>query len=461
MQRSKDPLEPSVISDLLTRIDATRVIGRLAPVLLGVSTATVTVAYYEVHGPVLNLLFLSSVLWLWLSLRNRQGVGLDGATALFSGIFLLYALVAILAAGRIGFNADALNGLDRFSAFLAGVILLPCLVRARVNPLWFWSAIAITAALSGLHAFWEMHLAGGSFHLSTELGYRAGGSKGKQIPFGDIAALTAAISGLAACVWFRTWRGWSILFGTAALLGVYASIASGTRGAWLFLPTALLVIGLYLSQQYPARRRTILRTLLGLVLAGGLALGLSSQMTGRIATAVSEIRGYAAGAAVQPGNSMGERFEMWRAAWMASQEHPLLGIGVGQLNGYFKDAARRGLISPAIAEFDGGTGHTHAHNDYMNALATRGSLGLGSLLLLYLVPLGRFARTAIVAGSDAQRGLGYAGILLVLAYMQFSLTDSLLIARITAGYFVLLCVWLLAMNLNLRGTPPGQPGDGA
>ena len=41
-----------------------------------------------------------------------------------------------------------------------------------------------------------------------------------------------------------------------------------------------------------------------------------------------------------------------------------------------------------------------------------------------------------------------AGILVVLAYMQFSLTDSILLARMTAGYFVLLAAWLASMSLS-------------
>lgn len=119
------------------------------------------------------------------------------------------------------------------------------------------------------------------------------------------------------------------------------------------------------------------------------------------------------------------------------------------MNGYFRQAAEQGRIAGAIAAYDDGAGHTHAHNDYLHVLATRGLLGLGSLLLLYLVPLGVFVRTVLTARERPARGLGYAGILTILGYIHFSLTDSILLMRITAGFFVLLCGWLLALNLTL------------
>lgn len=441
-----------MLSNLRTRFDAKALIAALAPLLLVLATATVTVAYYEVHGPTLHVLMLSSL--VWLSLQRRQGppLALEWLTYMLSGVFLFYTLIAILAAGRVGFNTDALDRLEHFSYFLAGAFLIPFLVAIRVRAVWFWSAIAMTALLSGLYALWEVQTFSAAFEHTHGVDYRAGGSKGKQIPFGDIATLAAILSALAASVFIGSRRLWSALLLIAALLGLQASIASGTRGAWIVFPTAFVVIGIYLLREYPTHRRRILIGLTALVMVGGLAVLQSEHTRTRIAAAVSEVRGYSAGASVESGDALGERFEMWRAARMAYQEHPWLGIGVGQLNGYFKQAADDHRISAAIVAFDDGEGHTHAHNDYIHALATRGLLGLSTLLLLYLVPLGVFLRTAIIGRNAEQRGLGYAGILTILAYMQFSLTDSILLMRITAGFFVLLCCWLLALCLNQTET---------
>jgi O-antigen ligase/capsule polysaccharide modification protein KpsS len=428
--------------------------------LLAASTASVTVAHNQLHGPTLHLLILLSFIWLAGQLlapivaptRTRSDTdraAQRSAARWLATPFLLYALIAILSAGHAGFDDRAVNGLDYFSYFLAGGVLLPFLVAMRPSADWFWFAIGTAALLSGLYAGWEMHQFSAAFQHATGMDYRAGGSKGKPIPFGDIATLTTALSVLAACVFYATQRRGVWLFILAAVAGGYASLVSGTRGAWVFYPTALLVIGVYLWQQFPTRRRWIVMSLFSLTLSASAVLAQSAQIQSRFTIAVTEIQEYHPGAGVSSGNALGERFEMWRAALRAAQEQPLLGIGVGHLNAYFKQAAATGLISPAIAAFNHGNGHTHAHNDYLHTLATCGVLGLIGLLLVYLVPLTVFVRAARHEHAGL-RGLGYAGILTVLGYMQFSLTDSVLLTRITAAFFVLLCCWLLALSIALR-----------
>ncbi|MBK1641401.1 polymerase [Chromatium okenii] len=422
---------------------------QLTAVLLVISTATVTVAHNQLHGTALHLLILLSVIWL----ARRAAAPLPRTAASrrakrLAAPFLLYALIAVLSAGHAGFDDRAVNGLDYFSYFLAGGVLLPFLVAMRPPADWFWFAIGAAALLSGLHAGWEMHHLSAAFQHATGMEYRAGGSKGKPIPFGDIATLTTALSVLAACVFYAARRRGAWFFLLAATAGGYASVVSGTRGAWVFYPTALLVIGGYLWQQFPTRRWMVLG-LFSVTLLGGALLAHSALIQDRFTIAVTEIQDYRAGAGVNSGNALGERFEMWRAAVMAGREQPMLGIGVGHLNAYFKQLATAGLIAPAIVEFNHGNGHTHAHNDYLHALATCGVLGLSGLLLVYLVPLTVFVRAA-VNEHISKRGLNYAGILTLLGYMQFSLTDSVLLTRITAAFFVLLCCWLLALSIGLH-----------
>jgi len=126
-------------------------------VLLVASTATVTVAYYQVHGPSLHLLILLSLVWVfWYRRRHPRPIG--RTSLVLSGLFLLYALIAILSAASVGFNPAALDRLENFSYFLAGALLIPFLVDCRTRADWFWFAIAATALLSGAYALWEMQV---------------------------------------------------------------------------------------------------------------------------------------------------------------------------------------------------------------------------------------------------------------------------------------------------------------
>ncbi len=437
---------------MLTHHDPRALLEQLATPLLVLSTATVTSAYYQVHGPTLHALMLASLGWLVLRGGSRPEVRHPGSTRLLSAIFALYALLAVLSAARTGFNAPALDRLEHFSYFLAGAVLLPFLVAARPTPGWFWPAVGAAALLSGLYAGWEVWKDAGEFEAATGMPFRAAGSKGKAIPFGDLAVLATALSALGACVFLDTrWR-WSGLLFICTVFGLYAAFASGTRSAWVYLPVALVVILVYLVQRFPLRRRLILAGALALSLPGALLFGFAASIQERFTDAFVQIHGYLSGEPVRAGNAMGERFEMWQSAWSAFRGHPWLGIGVGQLNAHLREAVDQGLISHAIAEFDGGTGHTHAHNDYLHVLATRGLVGLTSMLAIYLAPLVVFVRTTVRQRAPAARGLGYAGILTILAYMLFSLTDSVLLMRITGGFFVLITCWLLALCLGLEET---------
>ncbi|HKU19255.1 MAG TPA: O-antigen ligase family protein, partial [Candidatus Saccharimonadales bacterium] len=63
-------------------------------------------------------------------------------------------------------------------------------------------------------------------------------------------------------------------------------------------------------------------------------------------------------------NSVGNRLEMWRAAWMLFLSHPLLGVGTGAYQPSTDRLIAEGKIMPTIASYD------HPHNDYLNALAS-------------------------------------------------------------------------------------------
>ena len=416
--------------------------------LLVLATATVTVAYYEVHKLALHGLMACGLVWLLVQWGRGHPLGLGRTGRILIAVLLIYALVAVLSAVRVGLNAAALERLEHFVYFAAGALAFPFVLALRSRPVWLWVAVALAATLSGLYALWEMQRLAGAFEQIHGIAYRAGGSKGKQIPFGDIAILTAMLSALGASVFAPSRRLWSVLLLFAAGWGVYASLASGTRGAWLFLPTGLVVITVFIARHSTIRRRYLWAGLVAVLLCAALGFSESDHLRGRWDRAVSELQSYQQGSTVLEGNALGERLEMWRGAWMAYQEHPWLGIGVGQLNDYFKNGVRKGVIAPAIGQFNGGEGHTHAHSDYIHALATRGRLGLASLLLLYLIPLAVFVRTAVLGARAERRALGYAGILTVLSFMEFSLTDSVLLMRMTSGYFVLLSIWLLALCLD-------------
>ena len=145
-----------------------------------------------------------------------------------------------------------------------------------------------------------------------------------------------------------------------------------------------------------------------------------SGVMSRVDTAVSEVEMYVQGSAVLADSPVGQRLELWRAAWDMFLQRPLLGGGIGHT---FRDFLREGIAAgnydPAIAV------HTMPHNVLLDVLALRGLVGLAGVLILWLA-LGTVFFKAASEASARLRTLGMAGLALLVSYAFFGLTDSVM-----------------------------------
>ena len=128
--------------------------------------------------------------------------------------------------------------------------------------------------------------------------------------------------------------------------------------------------------------------------------------------------------------SVGKRFDMWRAAWMLFLEHPLLGVGTGAYQRQTQDLIRNGRVASFIGTYD------HPHNDYLDALASRGILGILTLLALFLVPM-RYFLPATANEDRTLHALGLAGILTVGGFAIYGLTDTVFLHSIMITWYVI------------------------
>jgi len=309
---------------------------------------------------------------------------------------------------------------------------MPFLVRLRPSYTCLLVAVSMASFANGLYAIWEL----------VEFGFehRASGSKGKAMPFGEISMLVAMLSMLGGVYWSSVdWRRSLLLFGAAAL-GIFSSIASAIRGAWISFPIGATVCVVYLIQRHINYRFQIGGAALAICVVLLFALLQTDLTSKRIETTSSEITVMLFnGVDASDATSLFESRDMWRAALTTFTERPLLGIGFGQMDRYFKEAHAAGLVSKYVVRFKQSS-HTHAHSDYSHTAATRGLLGLMSLVLIYGVPLWlSFSAARRSPHNDSYRVSAYSGIMLILAYMTFSLTDSVLLINVTNGFFVMLC----------------------
>ena len=105
--------------------------------------------------------------------------------------------------------------------------------------------------------------------------------------------------------------------------------------------------------------------------------------------------------------------EMWRAAKYFFPDHPILGVGPGNYQIAAKKYAQEGKVNPAIAK------HGHPHNSFLEALYSKGVIGLISLLLLLYYPF-----YVMFKNRNQSRMSAGLGMLHIAGLSAFSMFDA-------------------------------------
>lgn len=325
------------------------------------------------------------------------------------------------------------NVLDRplRMCLMLSATLVVLVARPPARALWLGAATGAWVSLA--FAAWQ----GLWLHV-----LRPGGLM-NPITFGDLALCLSLLS-LAGAMqagersgapgrWFAA---------TGVLAGLAASLLSGSRGGWLMLALLILLPALLARQRRLPVRLALVLPLLALALA---ALAYALPQTGvraRIAIGVSDTRLYLAG--VPAPTSLNVRLELWRAAGMLIREHPWIGLDTPAYKRRMRTWVREGKLSPIVFA---PPVPPHLHNDVLQVLVTRGVLGLFAWIGILLAPLAFFrarlrqARARAGPASPAYAA-ALAGLLLVLAYASFGLTE-VIFWSMKANVFYALTVFLL------------------
>jgi O-antigen ligase len=144
-------------------------------------------------------------------------------------------------------------------------------------------------------------------------------------------------------------------------------------------------------------------------------------------------------------DSVGERFEMWRAAWQIFKRHILIGTGTGSFQQEVGKRVDAGDISPKVASFD------HPHSDYMNNLSSWGLLGLAMYFLVLGYPLVLFMK-ALRSKRNCGKAAGFSGILMIVGLLIFGLTETMFIHSIVMSWYVTFTAMLMAIIFRQQDT---------
>ncbi|MFC4159840.1 O-antigen ligase family protein [Chitinimonas lacunae] len=214
-----------------------------------------------------------------------------------------------------------------------------------------------------------------------------------------------------------------------ALAGTMASLLSGSRGGWLALPFFWLI-------WYRSRRPRVGgpppldRRLLGLFIGCAVAMAVvfGPGVIKRVEQAGQDIVAYRSGQVV---TSLGMRFEMWGAAIDMAREHPLTGVGPWRFGAELAERVEQGKLPRPLLEFE------HAHNEFLNILATQGAPGLLALLFSYLGLALYFERQRRIK-RNREAPLAAMGLALVVMFAVFGLSEVMFAHRVSYLLFAVL-----------------------
>lgn len=373
--------------------------------------------------------------------RHRLIVGPIGSVVYIPiGLFALVVTINVFAAVSIG------AWLNEWLKWIIILVLITLVLNLGSNGNWRWIVFALVVAavsnaILGLYIFFG---GSGALHLLIlNRFFRAFGTFGQPNPFGGFMGLVAPIALMMAYaqlmrlrLQWRYYRSvnvytllWLAFYGAAALLIVIGVFISWSRGAWLGFGISMLVVLFVLP---PRLWQGI--TIVGLLGGAGVIAWQTSQLpvsiTARIASATQELfvlNDVRAVNITTENYAIVERLSHWQAALNMAQEHPWLGVGMGNYEVVY-DQYR--LINWKFAL-------GHAHNYYLNVLAEAGIIGLTFYTTMFISISWFMWRLRAHPDVSARAvGIGLLGMWVYLA--AHSLTDNLYVNNLFVHIGVML-----------------------
>lgn len=386
---------------------------------------------YRIKALPIAFLFLVGVTLLLTSREHR----LRFAQARL--VILACVLNLLLTAVNVEIFGSSLDSLDLASQNLvflgiAGVFALP--LRWRL----IWILFSLTACILGGINVIQHYVHG----IDRPYGIN-NGSWGAI----EYAMILIVLSLLALVQMLRTsatpWE--KCIHATSFALGLFGALLSQSRGPLLaFIPVFLLVITLHIFRTRHWRGGLFILFAV-VVCTSAVVVYIQPDLQARMLEIHTEVDSY------NPINdargSVRERLELWRTAFRAFREHPLLGVGIDRFGDYVRQQVAQGRSNPIIYQY------VHAHNEYLEAVATAGLPGLLILLCVFLFPA--YVFTLRISNPDETTALAATcGLVVVTVYALCALTDNVFYRAMPHSLYFFLVTGLAVPPLRPYATPP-------
>ncbi|UGQ45461.1 O-antigen ligase family protein [Massilia endophytica] len=372
--------------------------------------------------------FLLAALWCSkqsMPLFRRHLSDIRGVLIAFGAYFIFAGLVVLLS-GEV-----TLRGWEKPSRMLIAATALAAMLACRPSRRAFWLGLVAGVVAGACVAVYQRWFEGVD---------RPGGMM-NAITFGDIL-LCMGLMSLAGVLDFRGRERLIPALGTVA--GLVGTVATGTRGGWIaivFSALLFLKYGHYLRGKFAKSAAALVAVLM---IAAYLIPQTGVQQ--RLHQGVSDVRTYYQGAGAF--TNVGVRLELWKGALMLSARHPWTPSSPQQVTRELQQLVAEGQLQPFVLESE------HFHNDLLQAVVFNGIPGALLWFMTLLLPFLFFLRV-LNRHESAGAGLiapALAGMLLVLSYFSFGLSEVIFWSVRSAMFYALMLFVLMGFCLNAKET---------
>lgn len=375
---------------------AVTAIAAAAFAALALLVAPVPDAYEPIRALVASV---AAAVVLGIAVAHPRPAGrIDRMAAALLGAYGLSLAVAVAVSGG---PSSVYGAHGRFQGLVSTLV---CVAVALAG--WFASERGIRAA--GLALLAAVAASTGLLLWQVLLGAEPVALLGNRVIAGAWFVVAGAMCAAMACVERYPLRAW---YGAAAAAAFLAAGASASRGAWIGLGLAAMVLTIAFRRD----RRVVL------ALGAGMALLVAGALV------------FSAGGASKldprslSGGSAGTRWEIWRGTFDMVADAPLAGVGPGR---FIYEFPRYQPFEHAAGEAED-TRPDQAHSLWLHTAAEQGVVS--ALLLAALVVTSIVAGVRVVRVRDAAGLAAFAGLVAYLGQAMFGVAA---IAPDALGWFL-------------------------
>lgn len=260
------------------------------------------------------------------------------------------------------------------------------------------------------------------------------------IHFGDFSLIMGMMSLLSISWLSRDTLVLRILKITGFLAGSYATLLSGTLGAWVAIPVLLAILVYFKVLKFTRKQAALI--VLVVLMAAVLAYKYNDKIRQRIDVPLNREL------AMFHGNfdtDIGVRLQLYKAAILIFAKNPIFGVGPEGFRDQMTMMQQSGEISAIAAN----AGRGEVHNEILSRTVGLGIFGLAAILMVLFVPLKIFM---LKARSDSApvRLAGIMGVTFVSGFFVFGLSLDILNLTMATAFYSLTVAVLLAACLNIH-----------